>query len=741
MSKIELVTHTAAGQAGGRQIIETNTTKTVIKAVSGVKYELTNPITKTAPLKMLIKKVGNNLEVNIDGDLNGASDLVIQDFFTTPNTDIIGVDETGTYYSYVAQSGNDIISLNQVVANETDLSMLGVPAEDNSSPLWAYLAGGVLALGALAAAAGGGGGSGGTPTNVDDLGTLTILGTAVVGTTLTTALADPDGISGTPTYTWSVDGVAVVNPNADQSTFTLTPSEEGKTVSASVTYSDPFGSHTLSDALDAGNNGGTTVGGVMHRQSTLVTIVVDSATNDGTILESERTTATPNLTSIKIEIPSDAQAGDVITVSNELTGSVIATWTIGTNANAGETKYLYDAVTLPTGSQELIISTTIIDSAGRHGPTGADSAILNQAAVVSANNSTLLGLVGAEALGVLDISNQAVFAMDVNNNIETVTVTYSSLVNLSTYQLAVSNVLAAELGLTISIVNNAGLLGLLAASSVITITATDGGAMDNQKLNELLTTIHFENTTLDVGVGDTLSITATDADGLSATDSSSDLLNIGLLAAQGTNSGIQEGTSGNDGLVGTANSDRLYGYAGDDTLSGDTGNDLLRGGAGIDTLNGGDGNDILIGGAGHDILNGGNGDDVLYVDYSNELSNDSDKINGGAGFDTLYISGGNVGFNINTLYFIDPTAISGIEKIDITGTGINGLELSYANLLNLSDTSDILYVTGNEEDNVTLTDTEAFRGSATVDGVVYNTYDIGGTSAADIWVQQDIRVI
>jgi hypothetical protein len=46
-----------------------------------------------------------------------------------------------------------------------------------------------------------------------------------------------------------VGGTAVSNANSDQSTFTLSAADEGKTISVSVTYADPFGSHTVTDAM------------------------------------------------------------------------------------------------------------------------------------------------------------------------------------------------------------------------------------------------------------------------------------------------------------------------------------------------------------------------------------------------------------------------------------------------------------------------------------------------------------
>ena len=112
-------------------------------------------------------------------------------------------------------------------------------------------------------------------------------------------------------------------------------------------------------------------------------------------------------------------------------------------------------------------------------------------------------------------------------------------------------------------------------------------------------------------------------------------------------------------------------------------------------------------------------------------------IDGGTGIDTILIQGSNITLDLSG---VAGTQIVGIEKIDITGDGDNALAINYTDLLALSDTSDTLYITGNGGDTVTLS-AETFTGSATVDGVIYNTYDMGGTAGADIWIQQDIRVL
>ena len=133
------------------------------------------------------------------------------------------------------------------------------------------------------------------------------------------------------------------------------------------------------------------------------------------------------------------------------------------------------------------------------------------------------------------------------------------------------------------------------------------------------------NTVADVDQGDTLTYSATLADGsalpawlsfnsttraFSGTPSSGDA-GLVSLKVTATDSGslsvsdlfdltvtIQDqvltGTAGSDVLTGGAGNDQLFGLAGNDTLQGGAGNDLLDGGAGTDTLQGVTGNDTYV---------------------------------------------------------------------------------------------------------------------------------------------------
>ena len=374
----------------------------------------------------------------------------------------------------------------------------------------------------------------------------------------------------------------------------------------------------------------------------------------------------------------------------------------------------------------------------------------NVAPVVQDDATALLGLVGLNLLDLIDLEAQAFAAADENGNLRSVVIEYVGVVDVSLEDpvFTASQKLAEELGLKFTVVSTPGTLGLVAPTSTITITAIDGGNIDNQAVNELLATVRLQSSanllglvpSLDVTVLGSFDITATDSEGLTATESVTTLANAnvleGLLGDEG-NPDIIEGTSENDTLNSSAegtSDERLYGHEGDDTINGGDGNDLIRGGAGDDTLNGEDGNDILIDGNGADTFSGGAGDDWIVIsDTSSFVS-----IDGGTGVDTLFLSGSNMTLDLSG---VSGTTIVSIEKIDLAGTGNNSLIVSYSDLLALSESSDILYVTGDGGDTVTLTEETLVGTAVVVDGITYDTYNIGGTAAADIWVQQGVTVL
>ena len=284
----------------------------------------------------------------------------------------------------------------------------------------------------------------------------------------------------------------------------------------------------------------------------------------------------------------------------------------------------------------------------------------NVAPEISLEISTLLGLIGVDALGLLDLSRQAYSVVDVNNNLQRVELVYQPVVNvgLTRAYFTVSTELATELGLKVTSVTDGGLLNLLGYSNTLIITALDGGTISNLAINELLAAVemHAEDGTLLTGtllttnVLNSVSMTAIDSQGASSTESGGSLINVNLLDNFSNGSEfIFEGTTGVDALDQSTATDgvRLYGYAGNDTLTGGSGNDLLRGGDGDDTLIGGAGNDLLIGGSGNDTFIGGLGSDTVLYELLDNLGNAS---TGGNGVDT----------------WTDFTVGAGADKIDVS---------------------------------------------------------------------------
>jgi hypothetical protein len=400
-------------------------------------------------------------------------------------------------------------------------------------------------------------------------------------------------------------------------------------------------------------------------------------------------------------------AGEKVQVQIDNSG----TWI---DAAASGTSWFYGAGSLGVGGHA--ISVRVVDAAGNVGNGATRNFTIadpQQAPVVQANSTALLGLVNAEALNLIDIGNQSLTAFDANNNLKTVTVRFAPLLALGAYTLTASAVLAAELGLQFSVVNTNPFLGI--PTSTLTITAINGGAIDNIAINELLNTIHFDQNLTLLGPLATLqvlsgtSITATDMTGLTATGTTGSLLDLSLLNASGSPN-VQEGNGSDNILNGGTGNDRLYGHGGNDVLNGNDGNDFLRGGPGADTLNGGAGDDTLVYDAADVLIDGGTGTDTLLIDQGTGQVLNLDAVNN----------------------------IRNIERIDL-GLSDAGrqITLTEAGILRATDANHQLTIVGDGNDRVVMTGA-IFQGQNMIGGEAYNHYTLGTTN---IYVDHPVMVV
>ncbi|MGA6878533.1 Ig-like domain-containing protein [Acinetobacter sp. AND/436] len=268
----------------------------------------------------------------------------------------------------------------------------------------------------------------------------------------------------------------------------------------------------------------------------------------------------------------------------------------------------------------------------------------NQAPWVFGKNTSLLGLVGLDVLSVINLGEQDIFVYDINNDLRKVELEFQQIVavNVTKPTFGWSARLAQELGLKVEVIENEGVLGLIAPTTTLRITSASTELnISNSAINQLLATVKIGVQEGDLGIvnGDLLSldvintmqIRATDSHDLTTTETMGKLLDLDLATTSYRLNGdvnLVEGTDESDTNLdqsAASGSVLIYGYNGDDTITGSAYNDVIYGGIGNDVIHGGAGNDLIYGGAGDDTIHGGSGLNIL---------------NGGAGADTFVSTSG-----------------------------------------------------------------------------------------------------
>jgi hypothetical protein len=203
-----------------------------------------------------------------------------------------------------------------------------------------------------------------------------------------------------------------------------------------------------------------------------------------------------------------------------------------------------------------------------------------------------------------------------------------------------------------------------------------------------------------------------------------------------SSAGDVNGDGFDDLIVGAPNANILTGesyvifggnFTGVVTHLGTSSADALTASAAAEVLIGGLGSDTLDGAGGIDVLKGAGGDDALVFDWNDRV------VDGGSGEDTLQFTG--FGESLDLTDIID-TRYTGIEIVDLTGTGDNSLTLETLDLLNLSDSTNTLRVDGDSGDSVISTG-QGWVAGGTVDvgGTLYQSYTDG---AATLLLHADV---
>jgi VCBS repeat-containing protein len=218
----------------------------------------------------------------------------------------------------------------------------------------------------------------------------------------------------------------------------------------------------------------------------------------------------------------------------------------------------------------------------------------------------------------------------------------------------VSAILEQAVTITINPVNDAALIGGVAAGSVTEdsgsgqiasgeLTISDADGLGEQAFLPVVIhsagvftlsasgawTYQLDNILPDVqqlDAGETLTdtITVQSVDGTTATV---------VITINGADEPISNGDAG--GLLnGTAGADVIDAQGGTDVINAGAGNDIVLAGADRDLVHGGDGSDTINGGEGKDIVHGENGNDLFIA----TPGDGNDEYYGGDGVDTLDFS-------------------------------------------------------------------------------------------------------
>ncbi|WP_202903938.1 beta strand repeat-containing protein, partial [Halomonas huangheensis] len=573
---------------------------------------------------------------------------------------------------------------------------------------------------------------------VDDTGVVTVAGQDLSGLadgeiTVTAEVTDAAGNSGTITDTTSLDATGPSAPTIALANDTGVADDDGITSDGTVNVTDLVADGSWEYSTDGGltwedgsgdsfalPEGDYADGAVQVRQSntagntsaaaSLGAIVVDATgpgqptlaiaeADDGLIETGEMADGIQT----EVTLGADTEVGDTLTLTVEDdTGNSVTTvdYTVTEDDVADGVSSVTIPVWLDNGSYSVTARAS--DAAGNASAvSGAVSFDVDATApFVNVSSSGLLGLVGVDALGLLDLSNQAFSAYDPNNNLESVTIEMSTalsitqilgLLGLGEDSLNYSQELANELGLNVEFEEMFMLLGI-GNPATLTVTAADGGTIDNLAINEFLATVSMGGGLLgtDLNVLPSFTITGTAADGQTGTDSATELADLSLLNPD--SSFITEGTGDADTLQGTDDSDYLYGYAGNDTLIGGGGNDILRGGEGDDTLQVSDDSFVMV--------DGGDGFDILELD-------------GGIDLDVTQIDG----------------RLENLERIELVdGDAGSNLTLDESTVLELTDDANTLQIAGDSADTLNVSGATATGNTQDIDGANYAEYDLGSTT-------------
>ncbi|MFW9606306.1 MAG: hypothetical protein ACMV0I_07130, partial [Pseudomonas sp.] len=442
-------------------------------------------------------------------------------------------------------------------------------------------------------------------TNSTPSGSVTIAGAASQGQILTASntLSDDDGM-GAVRYQWLANGRAI--SGATSSTFTLTASEVGKTISVKASYTDSKGTaesvtssvtgavtvaqdpgilFTNTEMLTTTESGGTAAFQValraVPRSDVTLTFTISDA-SEGKFQSTGAATATVKFTANNWNTPQTVTLVGV----DDLTNDSDMAYVISTRVSSNDLRY--DGMRSGSGMPIRNIAVFNEDDDAPDEQYGDAGGVIAADLLMGGNGaSDLYGLNGRDELHGGNSDDRL----------------YGGNGDDILYGEAHNDELEGDQG-NDKLYGDEGNDKLTGGTGRDSLYGGDGNdILDGSSDADVMDGGDGADTYYVDNVGDVVRD--------SGVDNARDVLYITAYLQGGYVLG-----AGIDNAVLSSGADNasLTGNTSNNTLTGNTSANNLKGGAGVDTLNGGAGNDTLIGGDGKDVLNGGTGRDIFKLE-------------------------------------------------------------------------------------------------------------------------------
>ncbi len=133
MENIIVKVNNATKTIAEHQVVAHDGVPTLIKAKNNVNYELLDQNTGLAPVRIITKRVGNDLHISMEEDIDN-SDLIIEGFYNNDNAFLIGLTSDSNYYYYLPDTGETTDYIAELLAGDIEGQILG--GQSKTAPWW-----------------------------------------------------------------------------------------------------------------------------------------------------------------------------------------------------------------------------------------------------------------------------------------------------------------------------------------------------------------------------------------------------------------------------------------------------------------------------------------------------------------------------------------------------------------------------------------------------------------------------